>query len=286
LSDVNLIRVFVKDSGGGNPVPLVADAYGMSSEDMRKIAKQYGHESCFVLPVGDPGCDYHFRFFVPEHEMEMCGHATVGAMWALHQWGRWQGDTAWVETLSGRVQATWDKSSQRVWISQPAVTIGALNDDQTKLIASILGLPVGSEILSAVNAATSRVKTLIRLADTDVLNTLEPDFSSIKAVCEAIGSTGLYPFAESSTGRYSARQFPKASGYPEDAATGIAAAALWGYLATMGSIDLDKVCSVTQGEAMGSPSLIDVKARYDDQGKAAGCWLSGEVVWADDAGHA
>jgi len=286
LSEVNLIKVFVKDSGGGNPVPLVADASQMNANEMRKIAQQYGHESCFVVPVGDPGCDYHLRFFVPEHEMEMCGHATVGTMWALRQWGQWQEDTAWVQTLSGRVQVVWDESSQRVWISQPPVTVETLSDDQAHLIATVLGLPQGSEIHSVVNAATSRVKTLIRLADTHVLNTLKPDFPSMKAVCEVIGSTGLYPYAESSTGNYSARQFPKASGYPEDAATGIAAAALWGYLAKTGALNPTTISSINQGEAMGSPSLIEVKARYDDEGISAGCWLSGEVIWADGAANA
>ena len=283
MSEVNLIRVFAKDSGGGNPVPLVADASQMSADEMRKIAQRYGHESCFVMPVDDPGCDYHLRFFVPGHEMEMCGHATVGTMWALRQWGQWQEDTAWVQTLSGRVQVIWDEPTQRVWISQPPVTVEPLSDDQAHLITSVLGLPVDSEILSVVNAATSRIKTLIRLADTNVLNTLRPDFASIKAVCEAIGSTGLYPFAESSAGNYSARQFPKSSGYPEDAATGIAAAALWGYLAKTGAVDSTVVSSISQGEAMGSPSLIEVKARHDDDGVGAGCWLSGEVIWVDGA---
>lgn len=286
MSDVNLIRVFVKDSGGGNPVPLVADASKMSAVEMRKVAQHYGHESCFVMPVGDPECDYHLRFFVPEHEMEMCGHATVGTMWALRQWGLWQEDVAWVQTLSGQVQVVWDEPTKRVWISQPPVTVETLSDDQAHLIASVLGLPAGSENFSVVNAATSRVKTLIRLSDTHILNTLKPDFRSIKAVCEVIGSTGLYPFAESSTGSYSARQFPKASGYPEDAATGIAAAALWGYLAKTGTVDPTAVCAISQGEAMGSPSLIEVKARYDEEGRAAGCWLSGEVIWADGAPHA
>lgn len=285
MNEVNLIKVFVKESSGGNPVPLVADASEMSSDDMRKVAQHYGHESCFVMPVSDPMCDYHLRFFVPEHEMEMCGHATVGTMWALRHWGLWHENTACVQTLSGRVHVAWDEPTQRVWISQPPVTVEALSDDQAQLITRVLGLRAGAEILSVVNAATSRVKTLIRLADTTVLNTLMPDFSSIKTACEAIGSTGLYPFAKSSTGHFSARQFPKSSGYPEDAATGIAAAALWGHLANGGEVDPTAVCSITQGEAMGSPSLIEVKARYDHEGMAAGCWLSGEVIWAALSGH-
>src|SRR3546814_19694133 len=57
-------------------------------------------------------------------------------------------------------------------------------------------------------------------------------FTEMKAVCDAIESTGLYPFARVTAAglAFEARQFPKASGYPEDAATGIAATALTGAL--------------------------------------------------------
>ena len=280
MTDVSLIKVFVRGIEGGNPVPLVADAAGMSSEEMRDIARRFGHESSFVLPATRPDCDYRLRFFVPKHEMEMCGHATVGTMWALRQWGLWNQDSAWVETLSGRVQVMWEASTSRVWISQPAVNVDALNVDQVQEVVKVLGLPPGATISSVVNASTSRVKTLIRLGDSTTLNALQPDFASIEEVCEAIGSTGLYPYARVSASRWSARQFPKASGYPEDAATGIAAAALWGYLAETGALELSSVCSVLQGDAMGSPSLIEVKARNNEAG-ASGCWLSGEVVWAN-----
>jgi hypothetical protein len=76
------------------------------------------------------------------------------------------------------------------------------------------------------NASTSRVKTLIPLKSAALLDGLRPDFARIERICEAIGSTGLYPFAVSDAERhvFDARQFPKTSGYPEDAATGIAAA--------------------------------------------------------------
>ena len=58
----------------------------MSAEDMRQIAERFGHESGFVLPP-DPasGADYRFRFFVPRHEMEMCGHATNIGQIDIHQ---------------------------------------------------------------------------------------------------------------------------------------------------------------------------------------------------------
>ena len=80
---VTLIDVFTRDQRGGNPVPLVADAQGMSDRDMQQVAAQYGHESAFVLPADNPLAQWKLRFFVPAHEMEMCGHATVGSLAVL-----------------------------------------------------------------------------------------------------------------------------------------------------------------------------------------------------------
>ena len=110
----------------------------------------------------------------------------------------------------------------------------------------------------------------------------------MESTCDAIGSTGLYPYALQTDGHAAgpivfARQFPRKSGYPEDAATGIAAAALWGHLAAAGAIATGSasapvVCTVRQGDAMGCPSAIAVRPRFDAPDAVAGCWLSGEVV--------
>lgn len=278
-----MVRVFVRDGQGGNPVPLVADAQGMSADAMQAVAARHGHESAFVLP-GANGCDWRFRFFVPQHEMEMCGHATVGTLWALRQWGDWTTPTARIDTLSGVVEARWDEAGQRAWISQPAVRTQALAPDQCDCVAAQMGLPAGSWL--ATNAATSRVKTLVELPSVAALDALRPAFATMEALCASIGSTGLYPYAWGNTlpdGRrvVHARQFPKSSGYPEDAATGIAAAALWGYLAGQGLLGSAAIASIAvwQGDAMGSPSEILVAPRLDAQGNTVGCWLSGASTW-------
>lgn len=288
--ELRQVDVFVAGPGGGNPVPFIADAAGLTTQQMQAVAHATGHESAFVLPPAGAAADWRLRFFVPQHEMEMCGHATVGTLWALRQWGRWHTPTARIETLSGLVDIAWDAHARRVWISQPAVQAEALPPDACRRVAAVLGLPAGTPMPAMTNASTSRVKTLVALPDTAALQALRPDFAAMEALCTTIGSTGLYPYALAGTDTdggpvVAARQFPKASGYPEDAATGIAAAALWGHLASTGAIaagtaDTPAVCTVRQGEAMGRPSAIAVRARFDGDGKAAGCWVSGHVAWS------
>lgn len=288
--ELRTVDVFVKGAAGGNPVPLVADASALLWQDMQSIAKTTGHESAFVLPASASDADWRFRFFVPHHEMEMCGHATVGTLWALRQWGQWRTPAARIETLSGLVDAEWDAVASRVWISQPNVQAEALTPEACQRVGAVLGLPAGLAPMMT-NASTSRVKTLVQLPDVASLNALHPDFAAMEALCASIGSTGLYPYAmadKAATGEpvVAARQFPKSSGYPEDAATGIAAAALWGHLAATGAIATGSqvapiVCTVRQGDAMGRPSAIEVRARFGDDGVIVGCWLTGQVVWGE-----
>ncbi|MDR8100035.1 PhzF family phenazine biosynthesis protein, partial [Burkholderia cenocepacia] len=80
---VRLVRVFSTTDEGGNPAPVVLDANGWSDAQMKEVARAYGLESGFVMRAVDPHHDFRFRFFVPNHEMEMCGHATLGALWLL-----------------------------------------------------------------------------------------------------------------------------------------------------------------------------------------------------------
>lgn len=275
---MHFLRVFAQADGrGGNPVPIVLDAGGMSDADMRQFAASAGYESGFVLPADAPsGADFRMRYFVPEHEMEMCGHATVGALWALRAAGLWQTQHATIATKSGRVRG-FLRSDETIEITQPRGQLQPItNEADVVQILRVLGAAREQLLpLPILNASTSRVKTLVPLTSVETLDSLRPDFSRMKALCEQIDSTGLYPFAiESAEQRiFHARQFPRSSGYPEDAATGIAAAALlYGLRAHQLVPGDDGVVTIRQGRAMGSPSRISV--RFDDEG----CLVGGRVI--------
>jgi len=115
------------------------------------------------------------------------------------------------------------------------------------------------------------------LRNKQILNTLKPKFNAIEKLCENINSTGLYPFSpDPDPTIFNARQFPRSSGYPEDAATGIAAAALSFGLLDWEIIDTGVPLSILQGEAMGCPSKMDISfSTSASSGKVDGCWIQG-----------
>ena len=281
-----IVHVFPLTSTGGNPAPVVLDAEGMSDADMQNVARSYGLETSFVLPATDRRrADFRFRFFVPLHEMEMCGHATIGALWLLRDAGRLPQGEVRIETVSGLVRGFAPPGDGLIRITQPEGQIDAVDFHKIQEVIDVLGLRSDDLTGPILNAKTSRVKTLVPLISPDVLNRITPDFGRMEAVCAAIGSTGLYPFAPDrrEPELFHARQFPKASGYPEDAATGIAASALaFGLLsyglATTASPDI----RVRQGEAMGQPSEIHVQLILSEKtGIPSGCLLGGICRIAD-----
>jgi PhzF family phenazine biosynthesis protein len=85
VTPVETVVVFADGPGGGNPAPIVLDARGWSDAEMQQAARDSGHENAFVVDAADTGCALALRFWVPNHEMSMCGHATVGTVWLMNQ---------------------------------------------------------------------------------------------------------------------------------------------------------------------------------------------------------
>ncbi|MFG1413683.1 PhzF family phenazine biosynthesis isomerase [Xanthobacter sp. VTT E-85241] len=284
MTEIELVKVFTHMGRGGNPCPIAVDATGLSDEHMRSVAQHFGHESGFVLPSPNIDANYTFRFWVPRHEMEMCGHATIGALWVLATKGGLVADEVRIETLSGPVTGYVDRRNPEdpsVEITQPVGEVVDLTPSEEEDVLSALHISRAHLLdLPLQNAVTSRVKTLIPMKDIRYLNELVTDMKRTELCCERIGSTGLYPYAIEHQGqrRFEARQFPKSSGYPEDAATGIAAAALAFGLLKNGLIEPTSTrITIFQGRAMDSLSEIRVRLGFAD-GRPLGCLLGGRVT--------
>lgn len=276
MTEVFMVRSFPIAENGGNPAPTVLDANDMSAEDMRKVATHFGHECGFVLPPSQSDdTDFRFRFFVPHHEMEMCGHATIGALWVLREQNRIKGGRVAIETMAGQVNATVPAEGQ-ISVSQPVAEITEVDPAYIGDVLAVLGLkPSDLARSNMFNACTSRIKTMVALKDISTLHSLTPDFKAMAALCDKIGSTGLYPFAPGGEPfLFHTRQFPRSSGFPEDAATGIAAAALSFSLLRWNMASPADTLTIRQGEAMGRASEIGINFQAEEN-ELVGCRISG-----------
>ncbi len=79
-----LVDVFGTDPFTGNPLAVVADAGGLTTDEMQAITRWLNlSETAFLLPPTDPAADYRVRIFTLAHELPFAGHPTLGS---AHAW--------------------------------------------------------------------------------------------------------------------------------------------------------------------------------------------------------
>ena len=78
------VDVFTTTPYRGNPVAVVHDAGGLTTDEMQRFAHWTNlSETTFVLPPSEPDADYHVRIFTPVSELPFAGHPTLGT---CHAW--------------------------------------------------------------------------------------------------------------------------------------------------------------------------------------------------------
>lgn len=79
-----LVDVFHDQPFSGNPLAVVSNAEGLSTEEMQRITRWLNlSETTFLLPPTTPKADYRVRIFTLEREMPFAGHPTLGS---CHAW--------------------------------------------------------------------------------------------------------------------------------------------------------------------------------------------------------
>lgn len=115
------------------------------------------------------------RYWVPVHEINMWGHATVGAIWIMDKLGLLTPtEMISILTQSYLVEARVDREGlePRIFVSQPAGSVKDIGHAHVLEIISCLGITLNDLApgFKVQNACTSRTKTLIPLSSRDVLN--------------------------------------------------------------------------------------------------------------------
>ena len=150
-------------------------------------------------------------------------------------------------------------------------------------VADVLGITTADFALDLGpirSVSTARPKLVVPLADVKQLHDLRPNWSALWDLCDRFQTTGVYAFCRGAhPDSFHARQFPVRAGYPEDAATGLAAGALGAHLtdALPGRPSGPYSYRIHQGEAMGRPSLLHASACLNGS-IVAGVQVSGVAV--------
>jgi PhzF family phenazine biosynthesis protein len=75
------VDAFTNQAFGGNPAAVCPLDYWLSDEDMQAIAQENNlSETAFIVNRGD---FYQIRWFTPQTEVDLCGHATLASAWVI-----------------------------------------------------------------------------------------------------------------------------------------------------------------------------------------------------------
>jgi PhzF family phenazine biosynthesis protein len=211
-----LVDAFADQPFTGNPAAVCLLSSLNDSAWMQQVASEMAQaETAFVSPRGE---DWDLRWFTPQSEVDLCGHATLAAAHVLQQSGRCQVDRPIrFHTRSGLLTAT--PHVHDIELDFPAVTLKAMSPPEALIPA------LGVQPLAVFSAGPDIV---VELLDAEMVKGLTPDLEQLR-FCAQRG-VGVMA-AGSGNADVVSRFFAPAVGIPEDAVTGSLHCALGPYWA-------------------------------------------------------
>lgn len=252
----------------GNPVAVVLDGTGLSTEQMLRFTEWTNlSEATFVLPPTHPDADYAVRIFCPGRELPFAGHPTLGT---CHAWlaagGVPKADVVVQECGAGLVPVRRHASGRLAFAAPPLERGGPLEDDELARVVEFLRVDATAVLDAAWCDNGPGWRGVLLASAADVL-ALRPDPALVEGL--DVGVVGLHPTG--SEVEVEIRTFfPGNSGLTEDPVTGSFNAAVAQWLVPSGR--LPATYTAAQGTALGRAGRISVDT--DEQG----VWVGGHCV--------
>lgn len=271
------VDVFGSGPSSGNPVAVVLDAEGLSTEEMQRFARWTNlSETTFVLPPSDPEADYQVRIFTPALELPFAGHPTLGTCHAWLEAGGEARDPGGIVQECGagpvriRRQELSERTSPRIpgtnalaFAAPPLMRSGPASEEEVARVAAALGVD-RSELLAVewVDNGPGWIAALFGSAERVLeLKATAVDFD--------LGVVGFHP--DGAEAAIELRAFFPINGVTaEDPVTGSLNASVAQWL--LGSGRLSSPYVATQGSAIGRDGRIHI-----DQDEDGTIWVGGRT---------
>jgi PhzF family phenazine biosynthesis protein len=259
------VDVFAATPYAGNPVAVVLDGEGLTTEQMQRFASWTNlSETTFVLAPTVPDAAYRARIFTPVLELPFAGHPTLGTCHAwLQAGGAPESGVVVQECGAGLVPVR--RTADGLAFAAPAlVRSGPVEPGLAEHLAGLLGLE-RAEILDAEWVDNGPGWVAVLLADVETVLALRPGVVDLD-----VGVVAPYPAG--SPEAFEVRAFfPKDGATVEDPVTGSLNASLAGWLLRTGRARAPYVAR--QGTALGRAGRVHVTADPD-----GAIWVGGRTV--------
>ena len=226
---IRIIDAFTDRPFAGNPAAVClldeADTWPDETWMQRVAAEMHLSETAFAHPLTDDAdADWALRWFTPEVETNLCGHATLATAHAMHRDRGAPGTVRFMSHSGVLVAHTADDGT--ITLDFPAAPATE--------VAAPEGLPEALGATAQATYATGALGDLLCvLEDEPAVRTLAPNLSAIADIARRDGIRGTIATAAAADPQrgydFVSRFFAPADGIPEDPVTGSAHTALAPY---------------------------------------------------------
>ena len=278
-----LLDVFTDRAFAGNPLAIFPDCT-FDGDTMQHIAREMNLSETVFVSRGEGAVAATLRIFTPFREIAFAGHPTVGTAIALADHLHWIRPDQAAFTLRlgiGDVAISVERgSSTTAWLTTPPVTFGReiAREDAAAMLA--LGVADVRGDVPPQLAGAGNPFFYVAAATTAAVDRAQLDVAAVREQVGWSDVNGVYCFAQTEQGTY-ARMFAPMAGIAEDPATGSATGPAYAYLAKWGALAHKEHFISEQGVAMGRPSVLHVRIRWN-QGEPESFDVGGTAVFVGE----
>jgi PhzF family phenazine biosynthesis protein len=274
------VDVFTAVAYKGNPLAVVLEGTGLSTEEMQHFTNWTNLSECtFLLPPTDAKADYKVRIFCPGRELPFAGHPTLGTCHAwLEAGGKPTSEYIVQECGIGLVKIKRD-GPRLAFAAPPLLKSGPLDEADVALIARGLGV-ARSEIVAHAWCDNGPNWRGVMLRSAEQVLSLKPDAAILAGLdIGVVGPRGKVGVVGAQTDgndtQFEVRAFfPGNNGMTEDPVTGSLNAALAQWLIGAGIAPPRYVAA--QGTAMNRAGRVHVSQ------EGADIWIGGASITCID----
>jgi PhzF family phenazine biosynthesis protein len=256
LRPFSQVDVFTTTPYAGNPVAVVLDGEGLSTEAMQRFANWTNlSETTFVLPPRSDQADYRVRIFTPTLELPFAGHPTLGT---CHAWlARRNGDNlpdVMVQECDAGLVPIHRTEHGLAFEAPPLIRDGPVEELLIAHIAEQLRID-RNDIVDAQWADNGPGWVAVLLASADAVLNVEPGPVDLD-----IGVVGPHP--DGAREAFEVRAFMPSNGMTvEDPVTGSLNASIAKWLLETGRARAPYVAA--QGTALGRAGRVHISQETD-----------------------
>ena len=265
------VDVFSPQPARGNPVAVVVDGEGLSTDEMQAFTRWTNlSEATFLLPPADPAADYRVRIFTAAGELPFAGHPTLGSCHAwLRAGGQPRQEERIVQECGAGLVAIRAIDGRLAFQAPPLRRTGAVAEVDLTRACGILGIRV-EDVVASQWADNGPGWMAILLASAEAVLAVTPSPPPPGETRVDIGLVG--PYAPGAPCAYEVRAlFSNDRGdLVEDPVTGSLNASLGQWLVGSGRARAPYVAS--QGTRLGRLGRAHIS-----QGAGGDIWVAGET---------